>query len=197
MKLQVNVVVSTPTIESANVIAEHIIGLGEEDSHFTVYKEPKLSEEDDDEFKVVIALFIAPDNLDFTLITLDGIKAGYTTPSETMVFSDEILRNIGVFPILDGANGGTIAANQLNRYMSNKIQEQAKAIAVLEAEAAEQGRQFVKIAKILQGHQERYESMQAYIHSYIDLTNMAKIVTALAEEIDSDLLEQYSMAVIH
>lgn len=196
MMVQVNVIAATPTEDSAKVLGQHILGLGEEGSGLSVFKEPKLSEEDDDEFKVIVTLFVKPKQLNDTLVILDGVKAGYTTPHETMIFSDAILQNIRVQPLL-GVMGGTDAMNDTIKYLMNKIQEQSKSIYALEAEASEQGRQFVKIAKILHGHQERYESMQAYIHSYIDLTAMSKIVTALAEQVDSDLLDDFPLVVLH
>lgn len=196
MMVQVNVIAATPTEDSAKVLGEHIMGLGEAGSYLNVFKEPKISAEDDDEYKVVVTLFILPKELNDTLVILDGVKAGYTTPHETMIFSDAILQNIRIHPVM-GMMGGTEATNNVIEYLMNKVQEQTKAIATLEAEASEQGRQFVKIAQILAGHQERYESMQSYIHSYINLTAMSKIVTALAEEVDPDLLDDFPLVIVH
>lgn len=68
---------------------------------------------------------------------------------------------------------------------------QQEYIEKLQEEVSDLNQQFVKIAQILAGHQERYESFQEYIHSYIDLPVIVRLVHDIAEEVDIDVTDYY------
>lgn len=197
---EIQVVAETPTLESAQVLGNHIVDVAGESSSvvYAYQKEPLPGDEPGDEvFKCFVILKVEPQKLERALVTLDGVKAGYTTPSETMLFHADILANISVTPALGGMHGGTDAVNQLHRYLTNKVQEQQKAINSLEEQMSEMNQSYCKVAMILNGYQERYESFNTYIHSTINLNAMAQVVHGLAERVDGDLLEDFPRLTIH
>jgi chromosome condensin MukBEF ATPase and DNA-binding subunit MukB len=68
---------------------------------------------------------------------------------------------------------------------------QQEYIEKLQEEVSDLNQQFCKIAQILAGHQQRYESFNEYIHSYIDLPVMVKLVNDIAAEVDIDVTDYY------
>jgi hypothetical protein len=185
----------TKTSEDAQGLAKAILNFYS-DSNNIVMVNPgvKVTDDEEDYFTLVMRLFVDTDSIATSLSGLDAIKAGYfpgCADIDEDAYSNlkyEVIHNISIM---------CQELVQTNKYLLNKIQEQTKTIDTLECEVRELNQQFIKIANILTGHQERYESMQAYIHSYIDLTAMSQVVTALAQEVDPDILDDFPMVTIH
>lgn len=68
---------------------------------------------------------------------------------------------------------------------------QQEHIEKMEEQITDLNSQFVKIAQILAGHQERYESFNAYVNSYLDLPTVIKLVSDMAAELDIDVADYY------
>lgn len=143
-------------------------------------------------FLGMIQLVVADKDLNTTLVQLDAVEAGYVEGSIDvidLVFGD--MRAV-VTPAAELSDAGIV---QMNTYLHNKVQEQSKAIAILEFQLTalmEQSAEANARAKIAH---ERIDSIQAYLFNYIDLPGMAKVVRATAEAVDEDLMDNCSTTV--
>jgi hypothetical protein len=138
-----------------------------------------------------LQLTVSDKDLNSSLVQLDAVENGYVEGGEEileLVFGD---MRAEVVPVSEVEQ----SLLQVNQYLHNKVQEQARSIAMLEG-------QFEKLMEVVTGDtakvaglQARYDGMQGYLLNVVDLPALVKIVRRLAEEVDEDILDEASEVV--
>jgi hypothetical protein len=137
-----------------------------------------------------IGLVVEDDALNTSLVQLDSVEAGFAPGAEEvleLVFGDA---RYEVTPFDDEVPASIV---QLSKYTHNKIQEQTKSVSSLEVQVQQLTDLAVQQAGELAGLKARYDNLQAFLHSYIDIKGLVQIVRRIAEEVDPDILDDYAI----
>lgn len=125
-----------------------------------------------------------------SMVQLDFIKSGFASriiPSQCNDITLVVQR--------DGTDDESLITNQLFYYLTNKSQEQQRTIGELQDQIKELDATIQKFETKFEYMDERYASFNAYIHSYLNLTNMAKMVYDLVEIVEPSLVDKYEQIV--
>lgn len=145
-------------------------------------------------FTGTIGLVVEDAELNNSLVQLDAVEAGFVPGVEEvleLVFGD---MRVEVKPFDEEV---PTAILQQNTYIHNRVQEQTKSISSLEMQVQQLTDLAVSQAGELAGLKARYDNLQSYIHSYIDIKGLVKTVRRIAEEVDPDILDEYDTVKIH
>lgn len=135
----------------------------------------------------LIMLTVNDKDLNSCLLQLDAVDAGMVEGADEVLelcFGD---MRYQVVPVDDNALPAAVV--QINSYLLNKVQEQAKTIQSIENQLQALTDAVVKASGEAAAANARYEGMQGYLLNYIDLPGMVKSLHALAEEVEEDILD--------
>lgn len=144
----------------------------------------------------LIMLTVNDKDLNSCLVQLDAVDNGFVEGADEVLelcFGD---MRAQVVPVDDKVLPD--ATVQMNAYLLNKVQEQAKTIQSIENQLRVLTEAVVKATGEAAGANARYEGMQGYLLNYIDLPGMVKSLHALAEEVEEDILDPiHKITVVH
>lgn len=141
-----------------------------------------------------IGLVVEDEGLNNSLVQLDAVEAGFAPGAEEvleLVFGDA---RYEVTPFDDEVPAAMV---QVSKYTHNKAQEHTKSLSSLEMQVQQLTNLAVQQAGELAGLKARYDNLQAFLHSYIDIKGLVKTVRRIAEEVDPDILDDYEMSKVH
>lgn len=139
----------------------------------------------------IMTLSIPEDMLLGSLNQLDHIKSGYASPMIPSKCND-------ITAVVNFDNyHGTEVSNSTFHYLLNKTQEQDKKLMELEDQINDLQSMAGRYEAKFEYYDTKYASMQAYIHTYIDLNRLAEVVRDLAEVVDPDILESIQKVTVH
>lgn len=141
-----------------------------------------------------IQLVVADHELNSSLVQLDAVEAGYVEGAMEvldLVFGDA---RVEVVHLTDDLNKGMI---EINQYLHDKVQEQSKALALLEMQLSKLAEQVAEASATSKNAQARIDGVQGYLLNYVDLNGLVKIVRNIAEKVDEDILEESEVVKVH
>lgn len=124
------------------------------------------------------------------MMQLDFIKSGFASPMIPSQCND-----ITLVVQREETDDSSLITNQLLYYLTNKSQEQQRTIGELQEQIVELNSTIDKFESKFEIMDQRYASFNAYIHSYLNLTTMAKIVYDLVEIVEPSLADKYEQIV--
>lgn len=139
----------------------------------------------------MLTLSVPIDELLSSLNQIDHIKSGFVSPMIPRDCSD-----VTVVVDFDEFDGSDVCLSTFH-YLLNKTQEQNKKIMELEDQINDLQGLAGRYEAKFELYDTRYASMQAYIHSSIDLTRMAEVVRDLAAEVNPDILDKFQKVLVH
>lgn len=123
-----------------------------------------------------------------TLVLIDAINDGYAQGAAAALED-----SIGdIFVTVDDATD-----DQLTQYAFVKGRETSEAAIDLNNRVRELEKLILKQQDQIKFQQNRMDAHLTFIHSYVDLRNLTKVVYQLAEETDSDALDNFDLTVVH
>jgi hypothetical protein len=141
-----------------------------------------------------IGLVVEDEKLNNCLVQLDSVEAGFVPDAEEVleeVFGDARYE-VSLFD-----EEVPLGIMQMNQYLHNKVQEQTRSIAILEAQMSQLIDLCADTTAQSTGMKVRYDNLQAYIHSYLNVNGLVDTVRRIAEEVDPDILDDYQAVKIH
>ena len=146
-------------------------------------------------FKGIVSLVVKSDSLNDCLVQVDSIKDGYVQDPENVMAN--IFADVRCEVVYIKDEDIIVPLINMNQYLHNKVQEQSRAIAILEGQLEVLAKQTQLQENRINNLEKQYMSIQTYLHSYIDLNQLTKVVRTIAEETGSDALDDFTMVKIH
>lgn len=166
------------------------------ESHSTAIKEVQTTEGPNGSYAVgCVELTVETESLNSCLVQLDAVGSGFVPGAEGVlenVFGD--MRAEVVYPSDEMRIESLV---QMNEYLHNKVQEQNQAIEVMGGQLSAMFDFINTNQQACLKLQESYERIQTFLHSYVNIIELAQTVRALAEQVDPDLLDDYEAHTIH
>lgn len=139
-------------------------------------------------------LTVKPIDLNNCLVQIDSVKYGLI-PNADDIYG-VMFRDTRVEIATESIESITPILEQ-NKYLHNKVQEQAKAIENLE-------HQIFNLTKLANGFQiqinaltERYTEHHAFLHDFIDFKSLITVVRETAMKVDEEILDTYPIKMVH
>lgn len=142
----------------------------------------------------LIQLTVSDKDINTCLIQLDAVEDGFAEGAEDvieLVFGD---MRAEVIPVKDDVERSLL---EMNQYLHNKVQEQTRAIAILEMQLTSLIEQAAEATATAKNAQARCDGIQGYLLNYVDLNGLVKTVRRIAEEVDEDILDDHEIVKVH
>jgi hypothetical protein len=149
-------------------------------------------------YTTTLCLSVLQNNIEEYLVIVDTIKDGLTFGSEEILaktFND-------IRCVVPEVNLVTVA--ETTKYLLNKVQEQNLTISAFDTQLALMTDIIALMDKRIaiqeadmKAHEDRLTGHMSFMHTYIDIKNLQKLVYEIAEKVDPDFLEDYSQATVH
>jgi len=164
-------------------------------SHSAVTKEVQTTEGPCGTYAVgCVELTVLTEKLNSCLVQLDAVEQGFVPDAEDVmenVFGDMRAE------VVHADENRADSLLQMNTYLHNKVQEQNQTIQVLSGQMNAMFDMVGTNQQAVLKLQESYERIQTFLHSYVNIVGLMQTVRALAEQVDPDLLDDYTEHTIH
>jgi hypothetical protein len=141
-----------------------------------------------------VTLRVETDKLNTCLVQIDAVNDGCVEDEEDVL--DMIFGDARVEVVVEEGNEIAVLKQQ-NLYLHNKIQEQNRNYSITLSQFNGVLDAVGTNTMAVQAVQRRYEMLQTYLHSYVNVNGLVKTVQQLAEAVDPDLLEDLTLHTIH
>lgn len=139
-----------------------------------------------------IALTVKSEALNTCLVQIDAVDDGMVPGAEAAlekVFGDTRVE------VVHGDS--VISLREQNKYLHNKVQELTRGSAVMTSQMSSIIDMVSTNTQAVMALQDRYMSIQNYLHSYVNVNSLVQTVRKIGEAVDEELLEDYKFHTIH
>lgn len=139
-----------------------------------------------------LVIFMDDHQLNSCLILIEAIKDGLIPDTQNILF--DIYDDVRV-ELADVDTPKSM--KEINSYLFNKVQDQQKTIESMYMQISSISNILLTQTQHLASLKEQYEGVQWFLHSYVDLKNLCKVVREVAEQVDPNILEDFPLVPVH